>query len=292
MKPSAGTLSMLRPACVGIVWDVACARNARQRSTVRSSSRSISAMESLISATRMARRCRGEVTPWKARGSCIAGLAAASASGRTSPASRSRAATSQQHQAAVGALEQSLAHQARELARDLLARGAHAAGDVVVRRRGIERARGCRSMPATRARRSSSTQMRRCTGCAPSSSRRSASSRTEPVRRRSRRSRTEAWLARIGAERLGRHRGEQRFAQRQRVGEARAAVDRRMLAEHLARREVAEDDAPAAPGRRAVTRTSPAITKYTSRSVPSRWITTWLRLQRVHLHCAAISRSV
>ena len=51
-----------------------------------------------------------------------------------------------------------------------------------------------------------------------------------------------------GAERLGRHRGEQRFAQRECVGEARAAVDRRMLAEHLARRELAEDDAPAAPG--------------------------------------------
>ena len=55
MKPSAGTLSMLRPACVGTVCEVACARNVRPRSTVRSSSRSIAAIESLISATRMAR---------------------------------------------------------------------------------------------------------------------------------------------------------------------------------------------------------------------------------------------
>ena len=208
MKPSAGTFSMLRPACVGTICDVAWARNVRQRSTVRSSSRSMSAIESLISATRMARRCRGDVTPWKARGSGTAGAAATSASGRTSPASRSSAATSSSTRPRP-ARSSSPSRTRRESSRVICSRE-------VPTRLAISLCVGAGSsrarfspMPATRARRSSSTQVRRCTGCAPSSSRRPASSRTEPVSRRSRRSRTDGV---VGEDRRGMPRATSRPA--------------------------------------------------------------------------------
>src|SRR5438132_91239 len=48
------------------------------------------------------------------------------------------------------------------------------------------------------------------------------------------------------AECLGRHRGEERLAHCYHVGKARASVDRRMLAEHVARGHVAQDDLAAA----------------------------------------------
>ena len=247
MKPSAGTFSMLRPACVGMVCEVAWARNVRQRSTVRSSSRSMSAIESLISATRMARRWRGDVTPWKARGSGTrrtgSGLGFRLHVAREPP----ERGDVEQHQRAAGALEQSLAHQARQLARDLLARGAHPARDVVVRRRRIEpravlldagEAREAQQLDPGAALHWLRAELEQAAG---ELAHRAGQAAQQALAHR-------GVVGEDGAERLGRHRGEQRFAQRQHVGEARAAVDRRMLAEHLARGELAEDDAPAAPG--------------------------------------------
>ena len=282
---------MLRPACVGMVSEVACARNARQRSTVRSSSRSISATESDISATRMARRWRGERDAGERARLVRPARQRPPARGRASPARRSSAATSRSTRVRPDALEQALAHQARQLARHLLARGADAAGDVLVRRRRLEAravvldagdAREAQQLEPDAALHRLRAEVEQAVG---ELAHRAGQAAQQALAHR-------GVVGEDGAERLGRHRGEQRFAQRHDVGEARVAVDRRVLAEQLARGEVAEDDAPAAPGVARRRAPWPAITKYTSRSVPSRRITYSLRLQRVQLHCAAISRSV
>ena len=153
----------------------------------------------------------------------------------------------EQHQPAAGALEQSLAHQARQLARDLLARGAHPARDIVVRRRRIEprailvdagEAREAQQLDPGAALHWLGAELEQAAG---ELAHRAGQAAQQTLAYR-------GVVGKDGAERLGRHRGEQRFAQRQRVGEARAAVDRRMLTKHLARGELAKDDAPAATG--------------------------------------------
>ena len=226
--------SMLRPACTGMVSEVAWARNARQRSTVRSSSRSISATESDTSATRIARRWRPAAAGERARlvgdrrRQCLRARGAHRRRGararprRAAPACGRRARAAP---AAPGATARATPPRAR------CRRGWRFPCAAAPARCAPRWPRS----PASRARRSSSSQMRVCTRCAPRSSRRSASSRTVPVRRRSRRSRTEAWFARIARNTSGDIDGEQRLPQRHGVGEARLAVDRRVHAEQLAR---------------------------------------------------------
>src|SRR5687768_10977701 len=108
-----------------------------------------------------------------------------------SPAKLSRAATSRTT-SALAARSSTPSRASRENSRDTCSREVptRLATSLCVGA-GSRRARFW-ATPASRARRASSSQMRRCTGCAPSSSRRSASSRSEPVRRRSSRSATEA----------------------------------------------------------------------------------------------------
>ncbi len=192
-KPSPSARDRLRPACVGITSALAWAKKLRQRSSVRSSSRSISSAASTASATSNARRCRCAPSGLRCRHSSGSANPGTS-SGRHSAISFSSAGTSCSTSARPWRSTRPWRAR-RENSRVTSSRE-------VPTRLAISLCVGARSMRAAlplealadwtpRARRTSSAHTRSGTRCAPSSSRRSASSRTEPERRRSSRSRTE-----------------------------------------------------------------------------------------------------
>ena len=154
-----------------------------------------------------------------------------------------------QHQVAASALEQPAPREAGELARHLLARAADAARDVVVRGRGLEaRAVG---VDAGDAREAQQLEPDAALHRLRAELVQALGELTHLARQAPQQALAHRGMAREQrAEHFWRHRGEQRFARRDHVGDARPAVDRRMLAEHFARRDVAQDDAPAPPGGR------------------------------------------
>ena len=195
-KPSLRVRDRLRPACVGMISAVAWAKKVRQRLSVRSSSRSMRPAASMASATSTARRsrCGPQVAIW--RSSSSGAGAPDTCSVRASPASRSSALKSGSTSARPCRSTRPC-RASRESSRVTSERP-------VPTRSAISRWLGARSMraalsavPAARAMRKSSPSTRSWTRRAPSSSSRAASSRTDPVSRRSRRSRTVGWLARM-----------------------------------------------------------------------------------------------